>query len=452
MFKSLISNNIISKIFKRSIKFFLLIRNYLFIRIIFKKIYFIRLISLFSFGALLTITIVISLNFIVDPYGIYGANEYKNFNYYKPLLFKNSRATKPIIIDRLKPEAVIFGASTSEMGFDPNHSGFKKYNRTYNFGVGGGYFYEVYRHFQHASNITNLKLAIISIDYIMWLERDSKSSANFNENFLSVNYENNQNLSWNNRLAWSLSPARISDGLTTLLYQDTSYVNKDFFPRYFLNKNGQRREDSYPRILKIYKGFDYPFKKNLYVHAKKLKKNNADKVNKRWINNDTYFDLIEKIVFIAKKNNTKLIFNFPPCHLSAKEIYRESNKLNSFISFKIKIANSLKRLQSNYHDISLYDFCIYDEILSEKSLTKRNLKVPMNSFADPFHFTSSMGDEALNFMLLGKSTKKGFGKNLLQEDDLEKYFQSNEHVYQKIKQTHKEELNKYQNCFHSEKC
>ena len=402
----------------------------------------------------LLLIFVLSINFVSAPYNINGSKKVKGFNLIKPMITGNARSVKPLIIKNLFPDAIIIGASSTEMGFNPDHIGFKDYKNTYNFGVAGGYFYEVYRHLQHSIKVTDLKLAIISIDYLMWLVRNELHAPTFNENFLAVNNQYSDNYDWEDRFFWSLHPSRLSNGFKTLIFQDVNYINNEFFPRFFLKDNGQRRDDSYLRLKKLLSGFDEPFKKSIYKNFNKLSVIDHRIVDKKWINELSYFDMIENIISLAANNNVKVVFNFPPCHLSALEIFRQAKKLDSFNDFKIRVASLIKNTKLKYPDVdvSLYDFCVYDDLLNEIVIDANNKKLPFLSFTDPFHFRSSLGDKALDYMLLDKKNSSAFGQNLLKLKNFEMYFYKQDQQYNIIKENNNSEILNYRRCMLENNC
>ena len=95
----------------------------------------------------------------------------------------------------------------------------------------------------------------------------------------------------------------------------------------------------------------------------------------------------------------------------------------------------------NKVDLKLFDFCVYDEILSDDIFSRANQNKPLEKFSDPFHFTNELGDIALNYMLLNKKVQFGFGVDLLTLPDGFKYIDQQDKIFQQLKKRHIEEFN-----------
>ncbi|TAF07089.1 MAG: hypothetical protein EAZ77_10940, partial [Nostocales cyanobacterium] len=124
---------------------------------------------------LLTITIsilmVVSVNFIIDPYGIYRTPYFLGINHEKPKKQFNDRLYKAIDIIRIKPLTVFLGSSRTKQGLDPNHPALSNAKPAYNLALDGANPYEMMRYLQHTiKNQPHLKEVIVGIDFFMFNE------------------------------------------------------------------------------------------------------------------------------------------------------------------------------------------------------------------------------------------------------------------------------------------
>ena len=76
------------------------------------------------------------INYIVDPYGIYNTNFFKN----KPFSYSQMRIVKAVKTKYIKPNSIILGTSRAEVAINPNHEYFIK--PAYNLAVSGSTLYE----------------------------------------------------------------------------------------------------------------------------------------------------------------------------------------------------------------------------------------------------------------------------------------------------------------------
>ena len=394
--------------------------------------------SAFIFGGAFTLTIVISIQYLADPYGILGSPRYQGVNSLKPFLFENSRLAKPRIVERINPQALILGASTSEAGYDPDILEAQGYTSAYNFGIGGGEVYEVFRNYQHVFAVSDPELIIVGLDFMMWVGERPPRRSSF-ERFLAVNAENQRQDNWKNNWSWLLDPRRLNNGLMTLHFQDASYISSYNFPRHWLRDNGQRQHDSHLRIVDQFGNYLEPFKRQMKEKVRVFTKLDKTDYLGMQPNGGSYLDLLKQMINLAKEKNVRVIFNYPACHISALEIYRKSGVLDMFWAYKLHLASYIKSMSVDA-DVSLFDFCVYDPLLSEPVFSRVDQTKPVVTFSDAFHFTDHLGDIAMEYMLGLRSSSTGFGVDLISQSDNKNYVLKQEQAYDVVSKMYKAEI------------
>jgi hypothetical protein len=123
------------------------------------------MILLGSLALLLGITA--AFNRIVDPFWFFRDIEIPGFNLGKPEFHKFERHIKPAILRRNQPQAVIFGNSYAEIGFDPTAPAFTEDGmlRGFNFAMAGSDWTRLYCSVVFALNHTPMKRAVIGLPY-----------------------------------------------------------------------------------------------------------------------------------------------------------------------------------------------------------------------------------------------------------------------------------------------
>ena len=104
-------------------------------------------------------------NWWIDPYDIYHPAEYKSND---PVwMSKQLRLAKAYRVRQLRPQGIVIGASTSQLGINPNHPGWgaNVYPR-YNLALPGDNLYESFRYFQHSQALSPQKQILIGLDFI----------------------------------------------------------------------------------------------------------------------------------------------------------------------------------------------------------------------------------------------------------------------------------------------
>src|SRR6185312_13187338 len=74
-----------------------------------------------TLGAMVAVAL---LNYLIDPYAIFGLRTVNGINAIKPRPNAMMTDIKAIIGTRFQPEALILGNSRAEVGFDPRHPAF----------------------------------------------------------------------------------------------------------------------------------------------------------------------------------------------------------------------------------------------------------------------------------------------------------------------------------------
>jgi hypothetical protein len=123
----------------------------------------------FTLSLLISIGLILAaiaaINRVVDPFWYYRDFEIDGLNKIKTKMRRFERHVKPMIIAREHPNALIFGSSFSEIGFDPTHAGFTGYGKLvgYNFGIAGADWERVLCYFDYAVNTIDMKRVVIGI-------------------------------------------------------------------------------------------------------------------------------------------------------------------------------------------------------------------------------------------------------------------------------------------------
>lgn len=108
-----------------------------------------------------------AFNRIVDPFWHFRDTGISGFNRVKPEFARFERHIKPEIVRRQRPEALIFGNSFAEIGFDPTHPSFTDNGKLqgFNFAMAGADWNRVYCSVLHAIAHAALKRAVIGLPY-----------------------------------------------------------------------------------------------------------------------------------------------------------------------------------------------------------------------------------------------------------------------------------------------
>ena len=96
-----------------------------------------RYISAVTVILLLLSLLIVAFNRVVDPFWYYRDVSIDGFNAIKPKFHNFERHVKPLLVQRIQPNSLIFGSSYAEIGFDPLHPALSSTGKSYNFALAG---------------------------------------------------------------------------------------------------------------------------------------------------------------------------------------------------------------------------------------------------------------------------------------------------------------------------
>jgi len=122
-------------------------------------------------GSVLFLLAAGTVNWFIDPYGIFGTRLVRGLNALKPFAGDRGRTAKPYQALRMRPRGLIVGNSRPEMGLDPAHGCWPASTRpVYNTALPGLSVYSQVRYAQHAiaaGQVTSLVMGVDFLDFLV---------------------------------------------------------------------------------------------------------------------------------------------------------------------------------------------------------------------------------------------------------------------------------------------
>ncbi|NET72338.1 MAG: hypothetical protein F6K62_15800 [Sphaerospermopsis sp. SIO1G2] len=308
----------------------------------------------------ISILLVVAVNLVVDPYGIYKTPNFLGINHAKIQKNSNDRLYKAIDIIRIKPVTIFLGTSRTKQGLDPNHPGLSNSQPTYNLALDSANSYEVMRYLQHTlKNQPHLKKVIFGVDYFMF-NKILNNRPGFNEKRLEKKYIIATDIL--NSLfsidSFDVSQKTVFASLKETDNRNYHFTGNGFAP--YLDDTKGKHKDYFKYSLSFY----------LDVYHK-------------YIFNDQYFDNFQKIVDICRNNNIELIIFISPTHATQWETLKIAGKWEYFEKWKQKLITVTP----------VWDFSGYNSINTEI------IGDIMKNYVDNAHYTKPVGDLVLNRIL-----------------------------------------------------
>jgi len=326
---------------------------------------------------------VMAINFLVDPYGIYGVTLFK---FDKIKQSEKMRLVKAIRVQEIKPKSVVIGTSRAQFGFDPNHEYFTK--PSYNLGVPACSVYESKLYLQWAVHQKNLEQVLLVLDYRMFNDK-MKAQNNF-ENFFT-----------SNRYEYLPSYTTFMDSLKTIkgasLYHQC-LPNGQFEHSHnwnFILQEGGHFVGMPVKEAKYYRNFSTDFS---YYDTHR-----------------SAFKDFDEIIDLCYKKNIKLEIIFGPSHVRQWEALDKYAGYGNWLKWKKMVVSRVAKSAEENKKTSfrVWDFAIYNEITTEK--IPKNKDTAMQYYWDSGHYKNELGLIVLN-ILTGKKTDHNLSVELNMEN------------------------------------
>ncbi len=329
------------------------------------------------------IFVVLGVNYIIDPYGIYYKYEDDIFQFKKITQSEKMRFIKPIIIENIRPKSIVLGTSRAEHGYNPEHEYFQK--PSYNLGLTSASMYETTINLKHAIKQGNLKQVLLVLDYRMFNDKNQIQLQDFQYYFDGSR----------GKYSYLYSLDTFKDSLRTIF--------KTYKPFFLYHFNG--------RII-----HEYEMSKLLKLKSQLLAMNGYEKnyyklLKKEYIYKDTKkgsFEDFDELLKLCHQNNIKLEIIFGPSHIRQWEALAYYLGDDTFSNWKRDVVVRVEKIakEFNKNPYKIIDFSIYHSLTSEKMPSNKN--ETMLHYYDASHYNQKLGNIVLN-SLADKSEFKDFG-------------------------------------------
>jgi hypothetical protein len=337
---------------------------------------------------------ICTLNFVVNPFGIYAPPVIKGFNDYYPASNAFPRLHKIESVKKIKPDVVIIGSSRADSGMNPTPEFFGD-TKVYNLGLPASTIYEQRRLLEFAQMVHPLKQVIITLDFFT---------------FNATRLENKQ-FEPDKLTKEALSPLRgffntygtiaSLDTFTTSL-KHIRYLRKP--DRYsYATANGFKRSlDVEYKISQIGAGHRFVADPNAEAVAGQ---DNGFSFNYSDDPADTTVQHFDAMLDFTRQQGIEVILVISPMHKIVFDNMQTTGSMADFLYWKKRIAdittaNAVRFAASSY---PLWDFATVNTYTQEPVPAADDATGRMQYFYDGSHYKAPLGDMIFR-RILGKDT------------------------------------------------
>jgi hypothetical protein len=328
--------------------------------------------------------LVVGFNWLKNPYGIYNSPKIIGINSNKPEFGKYPLMAKAYAIRKIKPEAVVLGSSRADTGIDPTHPGWG-YRPVYNLALRGGHMYQIFRYFQSANAIKQLKQVILSVDFFSF-NAEFEEKIGFSEGRLSSPGNLNP-LYGTDQLQALLSLDGLTSSVETVIHQHNGALYLE---------NGRRLNEYTPDHVRtrFNENFRFYLETKGYYSTIMGNEFHFDYAS----SNISTFDYYRKLLQTSYADNIDLVIITSPCHVTQWEALAVANLWDKWEEWKrlIVTINIEEAEKAGKNPFPVWDFSTYNDITMEAipSIDKTNTE--MEWYWDASHYKKEVGDLVLN--------------------------------------------------------
>jgi hypothetical protein len=356
--------------------------------------YLVHLLSSFALllGAALTV------NWLADPYAVFGTPVFKGINEAKPAIATNRRIFKIVGYAHQKMDALILGTSRADAGLSPKHEGFRNL-KAVNLATPAQTNTETELIFKFVADRSDLKIAVIGLDFFA-----SNALLTDTDDFTLDNFA--QDRKW--KLFFSFDTLTASR--QSLFQSGTPPIRPDEArennPKKFSRQAFLASEKSY-----MWGGTYLPSPQCRYVFE-------VDRIkNGKYYRNDP-LAAIRSIMALAHQRHVKLYLFISPSHARQWEVLAAVGLWAPWEEWKRRLVriNQEEAVRAGQAPFSLWDFSGYHSLSTEALPNTSDDNATMYGYLESSHYKPIIGnlvlDRLFNLKVPGRSVPEDFGVNL----------------------------------------
>jgi hypothetical protein len=307
---------------------------------------------------------VASFNFIIDPYGLWGAPVIERLNAGKPAERDNEMMFKAADVRRARPATLLLGSSRVDLGLDPLHPALAEFGPAYNLALMGGYVGPLLQYYKHALGAQPPpRRVVMGLDFFAF-NRVVVAPPSFDAARLGLDH-----LILTDVVASLLTRVATVDSFRTVV---TSWRD----PLFRAFTQGMAT-DAFVHQYAVEKGMPERFRESTELYL------NGPGYYEDFVLSEKAFADIAEIVRLSSEQGVDLRFFIPPEHIVLQEALRVRGLWETYWRWKERIA-----ALSPYWDFSGYN-----------TITTEPIGDRMSLYWDASHFRKGVGNLVLDRIL-----------------------------------------------------
>jgi hypothetical protein len=339
------------------------------------------------------------VNYLVDPYSLFGTRRIPGFNQSKPAASERVRVFKPYMAARVRPKTVIGGNSRPEIGLNPQSVCWTKTDQpVFNMGIPGADVFMQTRYAQHAVESGKAQRILFGVDFLDFLVDATENTGRIDWVRYGKAFDGRLKSGPEKGYGAFLSFQRAEDffsGLFSLVALGDSVLtvasqrDKDAATR---REDGFNPGLDYRPIIRN-EGQSVLFRqKNLEVR-KRLQQKDLGVLDARG-QRSMPLGALRNFLGWAKTRGIDVVLFINPYHSDYLVQIEMSGKWSSFEEWKRQLA-----IMAGEYAVPLWDFNAFDRYSTESPPSPGDKRPELQWFWEPAHYRHELGDLMIASML-----------------------------------------------------
>lgn len=339
------------------------------------------------------------LNYVVDPYGLFGTPRIQGFNAIKPAAAERVRVTKPYMATAARPATVIAGNSRPELGLDPQSPCWPDdYKPVFNTAIPGASFYMQTQYAKHALMAGGGKRVLLAVDFVDFLENTNAPASTPNWPVLARNYAGRLRIPGEEASTWQGLHLQAQDKLGALFSLTTLADSLGTVARQRAPFTADRRADGfnpgrdYQAIIRS-EGQHVLFEQKNAELRKRLASSNLG-LFPAGLHSSESFDALKGFLEWARQHGIAVTVFINPYHADYHRIIAESGLRETYVHWARVVAEIATAAAVPFWDFNKQGFALVETPPGPGVRGKH-----IRWFWEPAHYTAELGEEMLERIL-----------------------------------------------------
>ena len=349
-------------------------------------------------STLALLVVVVAVNLVVDPYGLFRIVDVPGLNRIKSQAGERAALFKRTGVERMRPASLVLGNSRAEIGFDPESPAWPESARpVFNLALPGAGMAAVADEFAEALRGASPRLVVVGLDFL-----DFRVDPSSDESFTARPANADPFRELRDGGAALLTLNALADSLATIRAQHEPYAasltDAGFNPK--RDYIGVSRREGYFAM------FRQRDQENARAYLRGPK--SVFQAGKRPA---PAFDAVDNIIALARARGITLRFVLYPYHAHTLMLFQLTGLWPAYEDWKRELVGRVDAARGTM-DVELWDFTGFSPYTAEQVPRPGDTRTELQWYWEAGHFKKSLGDLLLANVFDAQNGNEPWGRRL----------------------------------------